>query len=58
MTYHELAHFIFAEMTEEQQQMDVTIYDGQTDDFVPMVKVEFTKETDVLDKNHPYLIIN
>lgn len=44
---------IFA-MTEEQKTANVTLLiDGE---YVPIDKIEFTDETHVLDKGHPYLM--
>lgn len=43
-------------MTPEQQNTNVTLYDYNDEEFCALEKVEFAKETDVLDKDHPYLV--
>lgn len=59
MTYHELG-VIIAAMTEEQQKCDVTVYIQELDEYYPLVgdyPMCVTEEPDVLDDNHPYLIV-
>ena len=45
------------EMPEEQQNTDVTMFDGNEDEFYRLCELKFTEEDecDVLDPNHPYL---
>ena len=55
MKYKELAAEILR-MTQEQLEMDVTLYDRDTDEFRPVDCVSYTTQvTDVLDENHPIL---
>jgi hypothetical protein len=55
LTYRELWALI-NEFTPEQLDMTATIYDGAIDEFLPINAVE-RPDTDVLDKNHPVLIV-
>jgi hypothetical protein len=55
-TYAQLAELI-SKMTNEQKQMNVTVYLQGPDEFVPVQMVNVTTDTDVLDENHPYLVI-
>lgn len=60
MTYRELAAEILNTLTDEQLDMDVTIYDSEDDEFFGCYSNILgitTAEDNVLDKNHPYLPI-
>jgi hypothetical protein len=54
MTYKELKAHIEV-MDEEQLNQDVTLFDTEAEEFYPVNDIDFAPETDVLDKNHPYL---
>ena len=59
MTYHELAMYINT-LTEEQMNMDVTVYLSGIDEYYGLddnTPVYQAPEYDVLDQNHPYLVI-
>ncbi len=61
MTWAELAEYI-GNLSQEQQQTDVTVYVSGVDEFYPLVAdypvVEASADkTDVLDDGHPYLVI-
>ena len=57
MTYRELAHRIL-DLSDEQQDMDVTIYDVEEDELYPIGYMWFGMEDeDRLDENHPVLDI-
>ena len=53
MTYRELLEEL-NRLSEEQANSDVTVCCD--DEFCPVKSLKFTEETDVLDKNHPYLV--
>jgi hypothetical protein len=59
MTYRDLRKQL-NDLTEEQLDMDVTIYDGSVDELFGAyhTDLQFNLEDDILDKGHPYLIIN
>ena len=57
MTWRELATLI-AGMTTEQQDTDVTVYSLSDDEFLPVQQITQTKVADVLDADHPYLVID
>jgi hypothetical protein len=58
MTYAMLAEAI-AHMSDEQKNMDVTIYCKNTDEFFGVTEpLCHTIEDDVLDKDHPFLAID
>ena len=44
-------------MDEEQLNSIVTIYSKDIDEYFPVQDINFVEETDVLDKNHPFLEI-
>ena len=45
-------------LTEEQLDCDLTLYDPNEQEYYPAdLKMEVTKDTDVLDKGHPFLDI-
>lgn len=56
MKYRELLGFL-NELSDEQLDMDVSVYIEDQDEFYPMTKVGITNETNVLDEGHPYLIV-
>lgn len=61
MTYRELAHRIL-DMTEEQIDCDLIIYDEYHIEFAPIHSLRFAFDEDndpaagILDDNHPYLV--
>ena len=59
MTYRELAALIMEEFNDDQLDMDVSVYDWDQDEFYPLAETPWaiTSEDDVLDADHPYLII-
>lgn len=59
MTYRELANAL-AQFSDEQLNQAVTVYIQGVDDYYSVVgdyPLTFTEEDDVLDKDHPYLVI-
>ena len=56
MTYRQLANLI-ASLTEEQKDANVTILCRTQDEFFPVIGCDTQDGDDVLDDNHPYLII-
>ena len=54
MTYKELANEIL-NMSDEQYNSDVTIYDSETDEYYKANLFYTTEDCDVLDPNHPIL---
>lgn len=60
MTWKELQEHIEV-MDEEQTNSDVTVYFAEQDEYHPLLagskELTFAPHTDVLDKNHPFLII-
>jgi hypothetical protein len=58
MTYKELKNQL-EKLNEDQQDMDVTIYDSEDDEFYGCYAhdLSINNEDDTLDDNHPYLII-
>ena len=57
MTWKELKEAI-EELTEEQQNMDVSVYLEETDEYIPMSGLGVTLEDDVLDEDSPFIIID
>ena len=57
LTYEELKAHIEV-MDEEQLKQNVTVHDKYSDEYEPVRSLEFAPETDVLDKNHPFLEID
>jgi hypothetical protein len=59
MTWKELAEQILNELTEEQQNQDVTIFDGNLREFLPAKFTDVSRPTDengdVLDEGHFYI---
>lgn len=60
LTYKELAAII-GRMTEEQQQCDVTVGLGISDEVLPMNHLEITSQSTefagILDDGHPVIVI-
>lgn len=58
ITYRQLLDTI-QNMTEEQKDYNVTVFDRIGEEYFPVNKIEFTDDRacDVLDDNHPVLII-
>ena len=54
MTYRELAAFLVT-LSEEQLNMDVTVYDTQQDEYFMSEGIRVVADTDVLDDNHPVI---
>ena len=59
MTYRELAELILEEFNDDQLDMDVAVYDSHRDEYYPLADIPWaiTAEDDVLDADHPYLIM-
>ena len=59
MTYRELAALIMEEFNDDQLDMDVTVYNADQDEYFLLAEtpVAITSEDDVLDADHPYLIV-
>ena len=60
MTYRDLRdQLVSGELTDEQLDMDVTIYDAQVDEFYGSyaAKLEINTSDSTLDEGHPYLTI-
>jgi hypothetical protein len=57
MTWKDLANHI-AVMDEEQSNTDVTIHLKGEDEYIRGSGMDFSPENDVLDKNHPFLVID
>lgn len=56
MTYKQLLEFL-GELSAEQLNQSVSIYDCEYDEYHPAHTPAFTEGDDVLDDNHPILII-
>lgn len=57
MTYRRLADIIQTEFSDEQKDMDLTVYDAEIDEYFMVQNLWFTgKEPDVLDPHHPVLV--
>jgi len=59
MKYRDLGNWI-AGFTEEQKDMNVSIYDTEEQEYhapIPKLPLTFTDEDDVLDKDHPVINI-
>ena len=54
MTYRELANFL-STLSDEQLDMDVTLYDLQEDEYFKATNAFIDNERDVLDENHPVI---
>ena len=55
MTWKELAKKIQTELTEEQQDTDVTFFDANNGEFYPCRSLDINEFSDVLDEGHPFL---
>lgn len=55
MNWNDLSLWI-STLTPEQRETDVTIYDGENDEYHPVCAVDAVT-VDVLDENHPIIII-
>lgn len=55
MRWIDLAQKIL-EMSIDDQETDVTIYDPAIDEFFPAGTLDFAEECDVLDRGHPYIV--
>ena len=61
MTYRQLMNHIVCNMTEEQKDMDVTVFAPGVEEYFGLLKdcpVVAADGDDVLDDSHPYLVIN
>lgn len=56
LTWIQLLNHI-AVMDTEQQNSNVTIYNEDIDEFFPVKDIDFSREQDVLNENHPFLTI-
>tara|TARA_X000001388_G_scaffold66086_1_gene52798 strand:+ start:86 stop:283 length:198 start_codon:yes stop_codon:yes gene_type:complete len=56
-TYRQLLEALW-ELTEEQLDLNVTIYDFQNEEYYPLNYTSTTVGDDVVDDEHPVLIIN
>ena len=56
MTYNDLKNAL-TRLSPSQLNMDVTIYIEKDDEFFAAETIEIMSETDILDKNHPFLTI-
>jgi hypothetical protein len=56
MTYHELKNWVNA-LQPEDLDLDVTVYVPREDEYFAVVDVDRTVETDVMDDDHPVLIM-
>jgi hypothetical protein len=56
ITFRELARLINEELTEEQKDCDVTIYDPASIEYFPLFALSDEDTGGVLDPKHPFLI--
>ncbi len=56
-TYRQLLEAL-QELTEDELDLSVTLYDLQREEYYPLDHCNKTKEADVLDSDHPILIFN
>ena len=56
VTYKQLLHFLES-LTPEQLEANVAVYDATEDEYHPSHAATFTVGDDVLDDNHPILIV-
>jgi len=54
MTWKELKAHIEV-MDEDQIETDVTVHDMENNEFFKVLDIDFSREDDILDKNHPFL---
>lgn len=57
MTYQQLLMELL-KFTEDQLEANVTVFESDTAEFFPIQKLAFVSETDVLEKNHPFLVFS
>jgi len=55
MTYRELLKELNY-LDDEQLDMDVVVYDNGESDWFPVTELVTVKESDVLDRKHPYFL--
>lgn len=58
MTYKELLNNLNKLSPEQLDMFDVCVYDCSIDEYLPVTDFSFTIGDDVLDDNHPILIMN
>lgn len=56
ITYREIQNALAA-MTPEQLDMNASVFVSDTDEYYPIKVITVTKETDVLDANHPFFLV-
>lgn len=56
MTYKQLLELLKT-LEPEQMKMDVSIYDPTVDEYYSTVGFGITNDTDVLDEDHPFIIL-
>jgi hypothetical protein len=57
MTYRKLIDRLNG-LSEEQLNQDVTVYDPRLDEYFAVNSLSFSKDDDVLNKGHSYLIMD
>lgn len=57
LTYRQLAAHI-AVMDDEQKDSDVTVHCTEMDEWFQAIGYDITEVDDVIDKNHPFLLIH
>lgn len=57
MTYKELRNLL-DEFSEQELEMDVTIYDAHIDEFTDDINIMFFEEDGILDEGHPFIYVN
>lgn len=57
MTYSNLLEFLNS-LNQEQLEQDVTIHIVDSDEYYPILGCSFAEETDVLDKEHPFIEVS
>lgn len=59
MTFKELAEMILSELTEEQQECDLSVYDPGNDEFRTVFGLsdDDTLSETVLDEGHPFIVL-
>ncbi|MFZ9613679.1 MAG: hypothetical protein ACO29Q_10390 [Crocinitomicaceae bacterium] len=55
-TYQQLLYYL-KNMSKSDLNKNVTVYDSNSDEFMPVSSISFTTESDVLDADHPLLKI-
>ena len=56
MTYKQLFEYLQT-LDHTQMQMDVSIYDPTVDEYYSTTGLAITNEVDVLDEDHPFIIL-